>query len=71
MQLGDNVEHVLPGKEGVRRWLVIVDPGVGFSKTVEGNLALLRDGAQIVADALIGPGTLEPLESLNPITNVF
>ncbi|KAL1748278.1 Dihydropteroate synthase-like protein, partial [Schizophyllum fasciatum] len=52
-ELGDIVERVVRGKGGIRRWLVIVDPGVGFSKTVEGNLALLRDGAQIVADVLI------------------
>ncbi|KAL1754326.1 Dihydropteroate synthase-like protein [Schizophyllum commune] len=56
VELGDIVERVVRGKGGVRRWLVIVDPGVGFSKTVEGNLALLRDGAQVVADVLIGPG---------------
>ncbi|KAL1660082.1 Dihydropteroate synthase-like protein [Schizophyllum commune] len=56
VELGDIVERLVRGKEGVRRWLVIVDPGVGFSKTIEGNLALLRDGAQVVADVQIGPG---------------
>ncbi|KAI5891365.1 Dihydropteroate synthase [Schizophyllum commune H4-8] len=55
VELGDIVERVVRGKGGVRRWLVIVDPGVGFSKTVQGNLALLRDGAQVVADVFIGP----------------
>lgn len=55
VELGDIVERVVRGKGGLRRWLVIVDPGVGFSKTVEGNLALLRDGAQVVADVPVGP----------------
>ncbi|KAL1731524.1 Dihydropteroate synthase-like protein [Schizophyllum commune] len=62
VELGDIVERVVRGKRGARRWLVIVDPGVGFGKTVEGNLALLRDGAQVVADVQIGPDpTIEHL----------
>ncbi|KAI5826936.1 Dihydropteroate synthase-like protein [Schizophyllum commune Tattone D] len=64
VELGDIVERLVRGKEGVRRWLVIVDPGVGFSKTIEGNLALLRDGAQVVADVQIGP---EGQQRRNPL----
>ncbi|KAI4294178.1 Dihydropteroate synthase, partial [Schizophyllum commune Loenen D] len=61
VELGDTVERVVRGKGAVRRWLVVVDPGVGFSKTVEGNLALLRDGAQVVADVIIGQQRRNPL----------
>ncbi|KAL1731527.1 Dihydropteroate synthase [Schizophyllum commune] len=64
VELGDIVERIVRGKGGVRRWLVIVDPGVGFSKTVEGNLTLLRDGAQVVADVVIGP---EGQQRRNPL----
>ncbi|KAG6883727.1 hypothetical protein C0993_004294 [Termitomyces sp. T159_Od127] len=50
VELGAKVERIIKGKGSVRRWMVIVDPGIGFSKTVEGNLEVLRDGATIVAD---------------------
>ncbi|KAG6910042.1 hypothetical protein DXG01_013766 [Tephrocybe rancida] len=50
VELGAKTERIIKGKGGVRRWMVIVDPGVGFSKTVEGNLEVLRDGASVVAD---------------------
>lgn len=49
VELGDKVEKIVKGKGGVRRWMVIVDPGIGFSKTVEGNLEVLRDAADVVA----------------------
>jgi dihydroneopterin aldolase/2-amino-4-hydroxy-6-hydroxymethyldihydropteridine diphosphokinase/dihydropteroate synthase len=49
-ELGNKVERIVKGRGSVRRWLVVVDPGVGFSKTLDGNLQLLRDGAMIVAD---------------------
>lgn len=42
VELGEKVDAVVTGRGGVRRWLVIADPGVGFSKTVEGNLDTLR-----------------------------
>lgn len=48
VELGDKVDRIVKGKGGLRRWLVIVDPGVGFSKTVEGNLEVLRDTAAFV-----------------------
>ena len=54
IELGAKVERVI--KEGVRRWLVIADPGVGFSKPLAGNLEILREAGQIVEDMLIGHG---------------
>ncbi|UZJ56474.1 hypothetical protein CBS101457_005794 [Exobasidium rhododendri] len=30
-------------REGVRRWNIILDPGIGFAKDMRGNLQLLRD----------------------------
>jgi len=30
-------------KAGVHRWLQVIDPGIGFSKDLGGNLALLRN----------------------------
>ncbi|KAM6501277.1 Dihydropteroate synthase-like protein [Amanita muscaria] len=47
IELGDKVERVVRGKGGLRRWMVIVDIGIGFSKTVEGNLELLRSATRI------------------------
>jgi 2-amino-4-hydroxy-6-hydroxymethyldihydropteridine diphosphokinase/dihydropteroate synthase len=32
---------------GVRRWRIIVDPGIGFSKTQDQNLTLLRKGEYV------------------------
>ncbi|KAG9095579.1 trifunctional dihydropteroate synthetase [Ceratobasidium sp. 370] len=40
-ELGACVEEAL--EAGVRRWNIIVDPGYGFSKTVEGNVELVRN----------------------------
>lgn len=48
VELGKKVDAVVKGKGGLRRWFVIVDPGIGFSKTVEGNLELLRESSSIV-----------------------
>ena len=42
VELGEKVDAAVRGRGGLRRWLVVVDPGIGFSKTVEGNLALLK-----------------------------
>jgi dihydroneopterin aldolase / 2-amino-4-hydroxy-6-hydroxymethyldihydropteridine diphosphokinase / dihydropteroate synthase len=41
-ELGEKVESIVKGENGVRRWFIIVDPGVGFSKTREDNLEILR-----------------------------
>ncbi|EKM57093.1 uncharacterized protein PHACADRAFT_254648 [Phanerochaete carnosa HHB-10118-sp] len=48
VELGKKVDAAVKGKGGLRRWLVIVDPGVGFSKTLEGNLELLRNSSSII-----------------------
>ncbi|GBE83404.1 Folic acid synthesis protein [Sparassis crispa] len=49
VELGEKVEAAVRGRGGLRRWLVIVDPGVGFSKTLEGNLEVLRASSEITA----------------------
>lgn len=56
IELGEKVEKIIKGKGGVRRWMVIVDPGVGFSKTLDGNLEILRDASHIVGDVQIEKG---------------
>lgn len=49
VELGEKVDAAVRGRGGLRRWLVMVDPGIGFSKTVEGNLALLKRAALLTA----------------------
>ena len=49
MELGDKVDAAVRGRGGLRRWLVIVDPGIGFSKTVEGNLVLLKRASSLTS----------------------
>ncbi|KIJ54583.1 hypothetical protein M422DRAFT_106865, partial [Sphaerobolus stellatus SS14] len=46
-ELGSRIMHAL--QVGMRRWNLIVDPGFGFSKTVEGNFELLRRFGEITA----------------------
>lgn len=59
IELGQKVNAIVEGKGGLRRWFVIVDPGIGFSKTVEGNLDLLRNCSAIVRQGSCGrDGTL-------------
>lgn len=48
VELGEKVDLAVRGKGGLRRWLVIVDPGIGFSKTLDGNLEVLRGSSAIV-----------------------
>ncbi|KAG1765554.1 Dihydropteroate synthase-like protein [Suillus occidentalis] len=55
VELGEKVEAIIKGKGGVRRWFVIVDPGIGFSKTVEANCALLREASSMTMNALVNP----------------
>ncbi|KAH8990743.1 Dihydropteroate synthase [Lactarius akahatsu] len=50
-ELGEKVEAIVRGPGGVRRWLVMIDPGIGFSKSVDDNLKLLRNSASITTDA--------------------
>ncbi|KAJ6618651.1 Dihydropteroate synthase-like protein [Mycena sp. CBHHK59/15] len=57
VELGEKVDLIVKGKGGVRRWSVIVDPGVGFSKTLGGNLEVLRNAAVITADVNVGKGS--------------
>ncbi|KAI0089414.1 Dihydropteroate synthase-like protein [Irpex rosettiformis] len=54
VELGDKVDRIVKGKGGLRRWLVIVDPGVGFSKTLEGNLEVLREASATVHQSAPG-----------------
>jgi dihydroneopterin aldolase/2-amino-4-hydroxy-6-hydroxymethyldihydropteridine diphosphokinase/dihydropteroate synthase len=60
-ELGEKVEAIVRGPGGLRRWLVMVDPGVGFSKSLEGNLQVLRDSASITADVRTENGVWNPL----------
>ena len=50
VELGAKVDKAVKGPGGIRRWLVIVDPGIGFSKTLEGNLEVLRECSTVVSD---------------------
>lgn len=34
-------------KAGIRRWRIVLDPGIGFAKTVEGNLEILRRAREL------------------------
>jgi len=54
VELGTKVDRIVHGKGGVRRWLVVADPGIGFSKTLDGNLELLRSARDIVAGVKTG-----------------
>ncbi|KDR77203.1 hypothetical protein GALMADRAFT_139215 [Galerina marginata CBS 339.88] len=54
VELGDKVEQAVLGPGGVRRWSVVVDPGIGFSKTLEANLGVLRRAGEVVGDVMVG-----------------
>ena len=70
VELGAKVEKVV--KEGVRRWLIIADPGIGYSKSLQGNLEVLRDAAKIVEDVQIGNGKLLSISFLlSDSDNIF
>lgn len=47
-ELGERVDEAI--RAGVRRWNIIADPGYGFSKTVKGNVELVRNLKQLVSD---------------------
>ena len=49
-ELGEKVEAIVRGPGGVRRWLVMIDPGIGFSKSVDDNLKVLRNSASITKE---------------------
>ncbi|KJA25319.1 hypothetical protein HYPSUDRAFT_64899 [Hypholoma sublateritium FD-334 SS-4] len=67
VELGARVNDIVRGRGGVRRWLVIVDPGIGFSKTVEGNLEVLRSAQDVVADVRIGDPSDNLATRRNPL----
>jgi len=70
LELGEKVDAIVKGRGGVRRWLVMVDPGVGFSKGVDGNLEILRDAAAITAEKLPSYAThggVDSPEGRNPL----
>lgn len=52
VELGQKVEAAVKGKGGLRRWYVIIDPGIGFSKTMEGNLEILRNASAITEEKI-------------------
>ncbi|KZT43372.1 Dihydropteroate synthase, partial [Sistotremastrum suecicum HHB10207 ss-3] len=49
---------------GIRRWNVVVDPGIGFNKSVEDNLTLLRHHATLTDSGLV---TATPQKSLRAV----
>ena len=63
VELGRKVDEIVKGKGGIRRWLVIVDPGVGFSKTLQGNLEVISKAHEIVSDVWIGKGVWALVEA--------
>ncbi|RPD61724.1 Dihydropteroate synthase [Lentinus tigrinus ALCF2SS1-7] len=71
VELGAKVEKAIKGPGGVRRWLVIVDPGIGFSKTLEGNMEVLRECSSVVADYSLRlqdiPGAPKSRPKRNPL----
>ncbi|KAF9045597.1 Dihydropteroate synthase-like protein [Panaeolus papilionaceus] len=66
VEVGSKITAALHGPGGLRRWLIIADPGVGFSKTLEANLGVIKYAGEIVDDRTIGraDSTLNPLRSL-------
>lgn len=62
VELGKKVKRALDA--GVRRWNVVIDPGVGFSKTVEGNLLIVRRLGDITSPSLSSSVKSTPCRSL-------
>ncbi|CCO30983.1 hypothetical protein BN14_05017 [Rhizoctonia solani AG-1 IB] len=56
-ELGQQVAAAL--RSGVRRWNIIADPGYGFSKSISGNIELVRNLRRLVQ-----PGTSRALGGL-------
>lgn len=69
-ELGEKVEAIIRGPGGVRRWLVIVDPGIGFSKSLDGNLQVLRDASSITANERTKDGAWNPLRGYPQLIGV-
>lgn len=47
VELGDTVQRAL--RAGIKRWNIVLDPGLGFAKSQDGNLSLLKHLDQLVA----------------------
>jgi dihydroneopterin aldolase/2-amino-4-hydroxy-6-hydroxymethyldihydropteridine diphosphokinase/dihydropteroate synthase len=69
-ELGEKVEAIVRGPGGVRRWLVMIDPGIGFSKSLDGNLQVLRDSSSITADERTADGAWNPLRGYPQLVGV-
>lgn len=69
-ELGEKVEAIVRGPGGVRRWLVVVDPGIGFSKSLEANLQVLRDSASVTANERTENGVWNPLRGYPQLVGV-
>ena len=69
-ELGEKVEAIVRGPGGVRRWLVMVDPGIGFSKSLDGNLQVLRDASSITANERTRDGVWNPLRGYPQLIGV-
>ncbi len=69
-ELGEKVEAIVRGPGGVRRWLVMVDPGIGFSKSLDGNLQVLRNSSSITANKRTADGVWNPLRGYPQLIGV-
>ncbi|EJD01775.1 Dihydropteroate synthase [Fomitiporia mediterranea MF3/22] len=56
-ELGRKILRATEGAGALRRWQVIADPGIGFSKDLDGNLCLLRNASSLIADISLAPMT--------------
>jgi len=56
VELGSQVDFITKGKGGVRRWLVFVDPGIGFSKSTDDNCRLVARLQDLTDSVMIGHG---------------
>lgn len=73
-ELAQTVRKAL--QAGIKRWNIILDPGVGFSKNQEGNLALIRALPEVTgrhvalaASATRQPTLLGPSHAGHAVTN--
>lgn len=48
-ELGEKISAAVSRNASLRRWNVIVDPGVGFSKTVEDNCTILQKASDLTS----------------------
>lgn len=51
-ELEERVQKAL--EAGVKRWNIVVDPGVGFAKTGEDNMVLLRRMGEVIGEGELG-----------------